>query len=96
MNGFQVEYRPEIHSDLDRLPANVQARIKKAVESRLAAAPQHYGERLRRSLLDLWKLRVGDYRVIYELKGKKVTLWMIAHRKEVYEEIGKRWSKYAD
>ena len=92
--NFQIEFRPEVHSDLDRIPRNIQTRIKKAVESRLGTAPQHYGERLRRSLLGLWKLRVGDYRVIYELKDQKITIWMIANRKEVYEEIGKRWSKY--
>jgi len=89
-----VEFRPEIYSDLDPIPKNIQARIKKAIESRLETAPQHYGERLRRSLLGLWKLRVGNYRVIYELKGPKVTIWMIANRKEVYKEIGKRWPKY--
>ncbi|OGR83717.1 MAG: hypothetical protein A2901_07290 [Elusimicrobia bacterium RIFCSPLOWO2_01_FULL_54_10] len=92
--NFQVEFRPEVHSDLDRIPKNVQVRIKKAIATRLEIAPQHYGERLRRSLLGLWKLRVGDYRVVYELQNSKVTIWMIAHRKEVYEEIGKRWSKY--
>jgi mRNA interferase RelE/StbE len=60
---------------------NIQARIKKAIEQRLGTAPYQYGERLRRSLIGLWKLRVGDCRIVYEIKGQKITIWLIAFRK---------------
>jgi mRNA interferase RelE/StbE len=33
-----------------------------------------------------WRLRVGDYRILYEVDTEleKVTVWRIAHRREVY------------
>ena len=40
-------------------------RIKRAIERKLMTAPEMYGERLKGTLKDLWKLRVGDYRVIF-------------------------------
>jgi mRNA interferase RelE/StbE len=93
LNDYVVEYRPEVNNDLDRIPKNIQLRIKHAIEKRLATIPHRYGERLRRSLLGLWKLRVGDYRVVYEIKKERVEVWIISHRKDVYEKMQKRWLK---
>jgi hypothetical protein len=36
-------------------------RTRKAIEERLLTAPQDYGEPLRKSLKDYWKLRMGDF-----------------------------------
>ncbi len=52
--------------------------------------PTRYGERLRRSLLGLWKIRVGDYRVCYEIEGHTVTVWAILHRRDVYAILEQR------
>ena len=93
MNPYQVEYRPEVHDDLEQFPANIQARLKKAIEQRLTSFPNRYGERLRHSLIGLWKLRVGDYRIIYEIQRTNVVIWMIAHRREIYGDIERRWAK---
>ncbi len=48
-------------------------------------APQEFGEPLRRTLKGYWKLRVGDYRVIYKVIGITVLILRIGHRREVYE-----------
>jgi len=45
----------------------MKARIKKAIEQRLLVAPYEYGMPLRKSLKRYWKLRVGDYRVVYKI-----------------------------
>lgn len=33
-----------------------------------------------------WRIRVGDYRILYEIdeKGRLITIWRIAHRRHVY------------
>ncbi|HAZ08602.1 MAG TPA: type II toxin-antitoxin system RelE/ParE family toxin [Elusimicrobia bacterium] len=88
---YAVDYRPEVEKeDFPPIPRNLQIRILRAIESRLKTAPTRYGQRLRRSLSDLWKLRVGDYRVVYEIRGHQVTIWAIRQRKEVYDEAEKR------
>lgn len=80
-----IVYRPEVvDEDLADIPGNVQARILTAIERRLGTEPFRYGQRLRRSLRGLWKLRVGDYRVCYQIEGNTVTVWAVRHRREVY------------
>ncbi len=37
-----------------------------------------------------WKLRVGDYRVVYKVSGNNVLILAIINRKEVYPKVGKR------
>ena len=92
-DGYAVVYRPEAASeDLPRIPRNVQARIMRAIESRLKTEPARYGERLRRSLTGLWKLRVGDYRVCYEIQDRTVTVWAIRHRRDIHAILERRRS----
>jgi mRNA interferase RelE/StbE len=89
---YSVVYREEVLAkDLPEIPRNMQSRILQAIEERLMTEPARYGSRLRRSLSALWKLRVGDYRVVYELKGDTVRIWTIAHRKRAYGEVERRW-----
>ena len=88
---YAVVYRPEVATeDLLRVPRNLRARIIRAVETRLMTEPARYGERLRRSLIGLWKIRVGDYRVCYEIEGRTVTVWAIRHRREIYSILERR------
>ena len=90
--GYEVELRPDVvEEDLTDLSANIRARIIRAIESRLTTEPTRYGVRLRQSLGGLWKIRVGDYRIVYEIEEKKVSVWAIRHRKDVYEEAELRW-----
>ncbi len=88
---YEVRYRPEVpDEDLAAIPRNLQKRILDAIEVRLRTEPARYGVRLRRSLWGLWKPRVGDYRVVYEIKAAKVLVWVIAHRKAVYARAERR------
>lgn len=94
-NGWVIEYHPDVTTqDLPALPRNLRVRILKAVEERLQTAPDRYGRRLRRALAGFWKLRVGDYRVVFEIQGPRVRIWVIAHRREVYGEILRRWGHF--
>ena len=41
-------------------------------------------EKLHRELADLYKLRVGDYRVIYSIRGDVIFIQSVRHRRDVY------------
>ncbi len=88
--GYRVLYRPEVVEDLASVPANLRQVILRAIGERLGTEPTLYGECLWRSLRGLRKLRVGDYRVCYDVQGDTVTIWAVLHRKEVYEVADKR------
>jgi mRNA interferase RelE/StbE len=45
---------------------------------------------LRKTLRGYWKLRVGDYRVVFKIVAEEVWILRIIHRKQVYEAIKKR------
>lgn len=88
---FELKYHHDVKAvDIPLLNEKMKKRIKTAIESRLATAPHQYGEPLRKTLKGYWKLRVGDYRVVFKIVGNEVGIFGIIHRKQVYEEIGKR------
>jgi len=88
--AFDLVYHAEVKDDVARLDERLKRRIKTAIETRLTVAPHQYGEPLRKTLKGYWKLRVGDYRVVFKIFGNKVSILGIIHRKDVYENIEKR------
>jgi mRNA interferase RelE/StbE len=88
---YRLVYHPAVaDDDLPKVPADQRRRIARAIETRLTAAPQRYGSPLRGTLKGYWKLRVGDYRVVYRVAGDEVLIFAIRHRREVYGEAGRR------
>lgn len=88
---FGLRYHSDIKTvDLPLLNERMKKRIKNAIESRLATAPHQHGEPLRKTLKGYWKLRVGDYRVVFKVVGNEVWILGIIHRKKIYEIIEKR------
>ena len=91
---FELRYHPAIaDEDIPGIPQNLRRRIAGAIESRLTQAPHQYGSPLRKTLNFYWKLRVGDYRVVYKIEGNVVLVLGIRHRKTVYEDILQRLSE---
>jgi len=88
---FELRYHPDVKAiDIPQLDAKLKTRIRRAIETRLTSEPQRYGAPLRKTLHGYWKLRVGDYRVIFKIVGPEVWIFGIIHRKKVYEAIEKR------
>ena len=89
--SFDLRYHPDVRDvDIPRLNETLRKRIKKAIEERLALSPHQYGEPLRKTLKGYWKLRVGDYRVVFKVSGNEVRILAIINRKDVYTKIFKR------
>ncbi len=88
---FELKYHSAVKEiDIVSLNARLKKRIRTAIETRLMTAPQQYGEPLRKTLKGYWKLRVGDYRVVFKIMGNEIWILGIIHRKKVYEKISKR------
>jgi len=88
---YRLLYHPAVATDdLPRIPRNVQDRSRRAIERRLTQTPELCGEPLRGTLRGYWKLRVGDYRVIYKIGRETVLILAIKHRSTVYESLRKR------
>jgi mRNA interferase RelE/StbE len=63
----------------------IRKRIDKAMLA-LAEVPRPTGARKLQGSVQDWRIRIGDYRVLYEIDddARLVTIWRIAHRSDVY------------
>jgi mRNA interferase RelE/StbE len=85
MGRYAVFFKPSAEKALRKLPKMVQKRIVAAVEGlqddpRLPHCVKLKGEP------DLWRIRVGDYRVVYTIRDEVLTVLVVrvAHRRDVY------------
>ena len=75
--AYTLRYHPRVADhDLPKIPAQTRRRIARAIESRLATSPERFGAPLTGSLRGYWKLRVGDYRVVFKVAAREV--WILA------------------
>ena len=81
---YEIEYTGAAARELRQLERRDRVRILDAVD-RLAGDPRPPGC-TRLTGVDAWRIRVGDYRVIYEIADSKllVTVVRVGHRREVY------------
>lgn len=78
------------NEDMPRIDKHWRQKIRNAIRAKLIIMPEVYGLPLRQNLRGFWKLRVGDYRVIYQIQKQTVRILIISHRSEVYKNILKR------
>lgn len=86
MDSYTVEVKRPARKELEALPDNVLARVVAKLEA-LAEAPRPAGCKKLKGYKDHWRVRVGDWRVVYIIDdaAKVVSVTRIAHRREVYE-----------
>lgn len=85
MTTYAIEFTKSAQKDLNKLPQEISLRIAKAVD-RLSLGPRKGNVRPMVGVKS-WRLKVGDYRVIYDILDKKVRILIIRvrHRKDVYK-----------
>ena len=86
MSDYSIEIKPSARKELEALPDNALTRTVQKIES-LANAPRPAGCKKLKGYKDHWRVRVGDWRVVYIIddKAKLVSVTRVAHRREVYE-----------
>jgi mRNA interferase RelE/StbE len=82
---YSVQFRPAALRQLRKLPRDALRRIQAATET-LRDEPRPEGAAKLAGTNDLWRIRVGDYRVVYLIDDDVVvvTVVRIGHRREVY------------
>ena len=88
---YPLLYHPDVKKiDLPRIDVKNKKMIQRAIEERLAISPEIYGKPLQRNLKSYWKLRIGNYRIIFKIQGDRILILGIIDRKTVYSQINKR------
>ncbi len=89
--AYRLLYHADVKKvDLPKIDAKNKAMLERAIKERLATQPEVYGKPLQRTLKGYWKLRVGEYRVVFQISEDDVLILGIIHRREVYRHIQKR------
>lgn len=87
MESFNIEWRNSTRKDIRSLPRQEVARIVAAV-TQLANDPLPHGSQKLSGSARTYRIRVGDYRVVYEVFSDShiVEVQRVRHRKDVYRE----------
>jgi len=83
--AYAIIYKPSADKTLRKLPEKVQRRIAAATEA-LADDPRPPGAKELQGADELWRIRIGEYRVVYTIQDEAliVLIVRVAHRKDVY------------
>ena len=84
-NRYTVRFASTATRDFRRLPVQIQDRVRFAIR-RLAVNPRPFGVIKLREYERAYRIRVGQYRIIYEIDDAQrlISVRYIRHRREVY------------
>lgn len=87
MQTYSVTIKKSAAKSIEKLPKHVVARIILAIRD-LSENPRPAGVKKLVANEDLWRIRVGDYRVVYWIEDdiKVVDVTQVAHRSDVYRK----------
>jgi mRNA interferase RelE/StbE len=88
MACYEIAFKPSVEKDFRTLPSSLLVRVMKRIEG-LADEPFPTGTTKLSGAERLYRLRVSDYRVVYEVDvpSRTITIHYVRHRREVYRAI---------
>lgn len=81
--AHQLIYTKSASKDIQKLDVVAKRKIKKKIEG-YTQKPLFYAKKLNNSALGDYRWRIGNYRVVFDLDGKKIVILRVGHRKEIY------------
>jgi len=86
VGSYSLAIKQSVRKELDALDDSVFKRMDRKILS-LAGNPRPPGCKKLKGFKDQWRVRVGDWRIIYFIDdaARLVTIARVAHRREVYE-----------
>jgi mRNA interferase RelE/StbE len=88
---WQLIFQPGADKQFCKLSKTIQAKILDYFDDRILVTPDPYvfAVKLSGNDQDLWRFRVGDYRIICKVEKHKLIIMAVAigHRKEIYKKI---------
>ena len=85
MAKYRIEISATAEKQIRRLTHDNQVRVLRAVQT-LATDPRPQGSRKLHGYVDVFRLRVGTFRVLYSIEKSRVLIIIlkVGHRKDVY------------
>ncbi|MCL4488710.1 MAG: type II toxin-antitoxin system RelE/ParE family toxin [Chloroflexi bacterium] len=88
MASFSIEFKPSVQRDFRRLPKSAAERALKRIEN-LQNEPFPHGVEKLEGADRLYRIRVGEYRIIYQVEPQVhiITILYVRHRRGVYRAL---------
>jgi len=85
---YQIAYARSVQKDFDRIPDTILESIKESIKG-LATNPMPHGSKKLSGKLGLYRLKEGDYRIVYAFnsEAKQLQITRVKHRKDSYRNI---------
>lgn len=85
MTRYQISIERSALRALSKLDKPIRRRVQTAIEG-LASDPRPHGVRAPVGRPGLLRMRVGDYRIVYEVRDDQLLVLVIdlGHRREIY------------
>ena len=82
---YAVEFKPSAYREFRRLQSDIAKRVDAKIVA-LASNPRPYGVEKLAGYERAYRIRVGDYRILYEIFDDVLVVYVIrvAHRREAY------------
>lgn len=92
--SWAIIYHQDVEDDLESVAPSAARRIMRAIDTKLTTEPLQFGAPLSVNLSGFRKLRIGDYRVVYQVIEAKVIVFVLAvgprRDKEIYKIATRR------
>lgn len=87
MPAYVLRLRPSAQRDVDHLSRVLRHRVRDRL-SKLGEDPRPGGAQ-KSTALNAYRVRVGDYRIVYEIDdgARVITVTRVRHRREVYRKL---------
>lgn len=79
---YDVQFKPRAVRDIEGLPSRVQGRVLARIEE-MSEGLKGDVKRLT-NFTPEYRLRIGNYRVLFEVEGETIIIYRIRHRREAY------------
>ncbi len=85
---YTIEFKPSAARELSKIPRPEQIRIAHRIDA-LAIDPYPHGVEKIKGGENIFRFRVGDYRVVYSVENKQLLILVVkvGHRRDVYRGL---------
>ncbi len=82
--AYKLLYTKTAFQDIRKLDTVAKKRIKKKLEE-YSKKPLLYSKKLINSSIGLYRWRIGNYRVVFDIEKNNIIILRVGHRKEIYK-----------
>jgi len=86
MPSWKLKISQSVVKDLRDLPKDMRGKAALAILE-LTITPYPSGSEKIKGHDKMYRIRTGDYRIVYEIGNEEVAIVAVSHRKEVYREL---------